>query len=193
LAYNFLQNGTNKFDYALVGDTSASIRHNIVTFDNAASGSVGVYAYDDNIKVSNNTFLSASGTAAAIDFIAAVKGNRLIENNYIEGFDGTGGTGIDFQSQSEGGCINRNNAHHNAGETDKGDMLLIDEDNETSLAASAIAKSGANTFANRYTYFAPLAAIQGEAYPTAARRDIGAVQHADPAGGGGGSCCIIGG
>jgi hypothetical protein len=58
-------------------------------------------------------------------------------------------------------------------------------DNET-LASTPFAKSGADTFANRATYFAPLDVgnVRGGAYPTALRLDKGAVQHADPAGGG---------
>ena len=59
-------------------------------------------------------------------------------------------------------------------------------DNET-LSATPFDKSGSDTFANRYTYFAPVDTgnVRGGAYPSAARRDKGAVQHVDPTGGGG--------
>ena len=66
-----------------------------------------------------------------------------------------------------------------------GEILYNDGDNE-SLGSSPFAKSGADTFANRFTYFAPndVGNVRGGAYPSGSRFDKGAVQHADPAGGG---------
>jgi hypothetical protein len=68
------------------------------------------------------------------------------------------------------------------------DIIQALGDNE-SLGSSPFAKSGADTFANRFTYFEPadVGNVRGGAHPSGCRLDKGAVQHADPAGGGGGT------
>lgn len=182
---NYLKNGTNQFTQAISCGSASKVERNIISVD---GGTNGIVLSIDSARAVHNTIFSAGGAGAGIAFSSAVKFNRVVENNYIEGFSGAGGDGIDFASISENGTIYRNNAFYGntADETNKtAGECLIDEDNQLALGASAIAKSGANTFANRFTYFAPLAVIQADAYPSGARLDIGAVQHADPAGGGG--------
>lgn len=180
--YNYLKNGeTSKFTSAIASTASsfgAKVYGNIISIDSSSKGIVDVR---DGTHVANNTIFSAAGTGVGIDFTTAAQFNRTIENNYIEGFSGVGGIGIDFDTFKEWATIYRNNAIYNCttAEANKpAGMFFVDADNQ-SLEATALAKSGADTFANRFTYFAPLAVIHGDAFPTGSRSDIGAVQHAE--------------
>ena len=79
--------------------------------------------------------------------------------NIVEGFSGAGGRGF---SRVSGNFLRHNAAYNN--ETDytvsdqhfHGPTVVSDPDNEV-LPSSGFAKSGSDTFANRLTYFAPLA------------------------------------
>lgn len=189
---NYIANGAVKKFTSVVSmqNIGAVVERNIISIDGTTSG---IALAPDYVSARHNTILSSNGTGEAIYFSNGAKFNRVVENNYIEGFSGAGGDGIDFDSISENGTIYRNNAFfNNTKPVSAGDEsgyvageLLIEADNQY-LEATALAKSGDNTFANRFIYFAPKAAIQGKAYPDGANLDIGAVQHADPAGGGGG-------
>jgi hypothetical protein len=115
----------------------------------------------------------------------------------IEGFTGGAAAGIEMTGMTSPLILYGHNAFYNNNNDiiNDGDKVFDLSANDESLGSSPFAKSGADTFANRFTYFAPanVGSVQGGAYPTGARLDKGAVQHTDPAGGGGGSCHIIGG
>ena len=77
----------------------------------------------------------------------------------VEGFSGTGGSGFNFFNATvplgmyEGNAAYNNTTNYaNVGDVGKRDNGT---DNEV-LSASPFAKSGADTFANRYVYFAPV-------------------------------------
>ena len=54
------------------------------------------------------------------------------------------------------------------------------------LGSSPFAKSGSDTFVNRFSFFEPndIGNVRCGAYPSGSRLDKGAVQHSDPASGG---------
>lgn len=157
---------------------------NIITIAGATDG---IQVSHDGTTIEHNSILSAGGSGQGI--IRA--GNRQSQNylnNLIEGFSGGGGIGIDLGAISENVVAYGHNAVHNcaaAYSIGSADFIIDLGDNE-SLGDSPFAKSGADTFANRFTYFAPLAVdnVQGGAYPSGSRLDKGAVQHAAAGGGG---------
>lgn len=180
VAHNYFANGVNEFIRCIFSSLPNVVaERNIIVLSGA---SLGIVFGGDACHAINNTILAVSCTGSGIYFSTAAKYNRIIENNYIEGFSGAGGEGIDFNSCAENGTIYRNNAFFNntANESNKvAGECLVDADNQ-SLGATGLAKSGANTFANRFTYFAPKVILHGDAYPAGANLDIGAVQHANP-------------
>lgn len=169
---------------------NARITRNIIVCSGAA---VGVYLRSATNLVEYNSILSSSGTGSGIETTAA--GDELdIIGNLIEGFSGSGGCGIETAGNSRIRLYTNNAFYNNA--THESIALLTDilqnlGDNE-SLGATPFAKSGSNTFANRFTYFAPADTgnVQNGGYPSGIRLDKGATQHADPAGGGGASQLI---
>ena len=65
-------------------------------------------------------------------------------------------------------------------------FALVDDNENLPVGVSPFDKNGSDTFANRFTFFAPVDTgnVRGGSYPSGSRIDKGAVQHADPAGGG---------
>jgi hypothetical protein len=187
VAWNYLKNdGTTDFVDALKPGTNTIVEHNIISIDGATVGIANTGSF--NIAWLHNSILASSGTGIGIEHSSGIGLSFSLVNNLVEGFSGGGGIGIQLATGTRQSAIYAGNAvYDNETEYDDGgktDYLLV-ADNET-LGASPFAKSGADTFANRFTYFAPVDTgnVQGGAYPAAARRDKGAVQHADPAGGG---------
>lgn len=188
----YFANGTNDFNAAIfMTSGQAFALYNILSLDGASNGIVVSDTYG---WIMHNSVLASSGTGSGI-YIDANWDMVGVWNNVAEGFSGTGGYGFEFGIVNKGGIFEGNAAYNNATNYDSSDEWILDgSDNET-LSASGFDKSGSDTFANRYTYFAPAdeGNMRNGAFPSGARRDKGAVQHADPAGGGGTSSFIIGG
>lgn len=188
VAWNYLKNdGTTDFVDAIKPGTVTIVEHNIISIDGATTGIAINNSF--NIAWLHNSVLSSSGTGIGIKHSSGIGLSFSLANNLVEGFSGAGGIGIQLASGTRqnpiyaGNAVYNNTTEYNDG--GKADYLLV-SDNET-LGASPFAKSGSDTFANRFTYFAPVDTgnVQGGAYPPGIRLDKGAVQHADPAGGGG--------
>lgn len=169
-------------------------RNNICSITGA---SIGIYSRDRSHVIEHNSILSAGGTGSGIELTSA-SDHGIIANNIIEGFSGTGGCGLKFASGGKVamlvGNAYYNNATHESGVSGAVNALDASPDNET-LSGTGFSKSGSDTFANRGTYFEPLAVgnVRGGSKPTVLRLDKGAVQHSDPAGGGGGGgFCPVG-
>ena len=118
-----------------------------------------------------NTILSAGGTGTGIEFTNSISQSSLyLYNNYIEGFSGAGGEGINMSYTTEGCGVYGQNACYNneTNYTFTSDTQLMLGDNEV-LTATGLVKSGADTFANRFTYFAPanVGNMQTGGYPQA--------------------------
>lgn len=183
----FKNDGTRDFTNAVVCNSTAGhhVHRCIFSIDGA---SVGVWVHDRSIFCHQNSFLSAAGTGTAISVEDnAAHFNVLILNNLIEGFSGAGGAGIKDGSAAALSYYGHNAFFNNTADYTIGALIAdIIGDNE-SLGSTPFAKSGADTFANRATYFEPndVGNVRGGAYDTLYRLDKGAIQHTDPAGGGG--------
>lgn len=186
----YFANGTNDFTYAIYcGHYSVRVARNIISLDGS---SVGI-ALSYSCAATHNSVLASNGTGTGILAQSGAYANR-ITNNLVEGFAGVGGVGIGYGANEE--CfLGGYNACYNNTDNISGNAIVNLGSDEDPLASSPFAKSGADTFANRFMYFAPVdvGSVQGGAYPSGCRLDKGAVQHADPAGGGGGGNWIIGG
>jgi len=152
---NYLKNGTaKKFSRAIqLYSNSMVALYNIVSIDGASWGIHTDYHYEYLIS---NSVLSAGGTGRGV----SCDGYGVsIYGNIVEGFSGAGGIGF---LRVSGNFLRHNAAYNN--ETDytvsdqhfHGPTVVSDPDNEV-LPSSGFAKSGSDTFANRLTYFAPLA------------------------------------
>lgn len=140
--------------------------------------------------VAHNSILGAAATGQGILLSSGGADGVWLLNNLIEGFSGTGGDGLEVGAGSRIGLYQGNAFYNNtAHETGVSGAVLLDGGDNETLSASPFAKSGANTFANRGTYFAPVDTgnVWGGAYPIELGLDKGAVQHAAVSAGGGGS------
>lgn len=133
-----------------------NVENNIISID---SSSDGIYASGGfPLHISGNTILSSLGTGEGINISGASSLISLyLVNNYIEGFSGVGGNGMAITASSAGSGIYGHNAYYNntTNETISFDSMYLLGDNET-LIATGLAKSGADTYANRFVYFAPV-------------------------------------
>lgn len=157
---NYLANGTNSFGSAIsLGNDFAIVEGNIISVGGSTNG---IYTNRRGHVIRGNSILSAGGTGRGIWFDSAFAEYCACENNLIEGFSGTGGYGIYIDavpwmlSISGNAIYNCTTAYNpsnltSAGNSDVGIVLQANE----SLSASPFAKSGSDTFANRFTYFAP--------------------------------------
>jgi hypothetical protein len=150
---NYISNaGTEEMDEAIVHGAGECVR-NIISIDGATDG---IKTTNHWTAVSNNSIFCTTGTGTGRGIW--MSGNKVVGvfGNLIEGFNGSGGIGIDASGSSTADPLVSNNAIYNcATNINAADHYSFSEDNE-SLGASPFAKSGANTFANRATYFAPV-------------------------------------
>lgn len=176
---NYFANATNDFTNA-VQVVSGLVLFNIFSID----GTTNAIVATGTSQVIGNSILCAGGSGTGIN---AGSGSHVIAGNIVEGF--TSGEGFDLNSTTAEHCLFAGNAAYNnaTNYANTGDaaLLITDGDNET-LSASPFAKSGANTFANRFTYFEPVdeGNVLGGAYPFGSNLDKGAVQKAAAVGGG---------
>lgn len=183
---NYLANGIKTFTAAIsIGATDVVLMRNIISI---AGTTKGINCTTGRGVVEHNSIFSAGGTGIGIEVPAASKLAANLRNNIVEGFSGAGGIGITIEAGTRNMIHYGHNAVYNCTtdyNVDDTEIIYPTGDNET-LIASPFAKSGADTFANRAVYFAPVDTgnVHGGAYPTELRLDKGAVQHADPAGGG---------
>jgi hypothetical protein len=170
--YNYIkQGGARTMRAGIRNDNGTnSIIENIISVDSSSDGIVLVGSAF-NGRVEGNTVLSSSGTGTGIEGSSASAANAASYlNNYVEGFSGAGGKGMDITATNRGPYIYGHNAAYNntANFNWASDAGLDLGDNE-SLSNSGLAKSGADTFANRFTYFAPAdeGNMQNGGYPQA--------------------------
>jgi len=144
----------------------------------------GIYCANYGAEVRNNSFLSSSGTGYGIRCVNA-SGIYKILSNVVEGFSGSGGKGISVEGASAGVQLYGSNAVYNC---ETAYSITVDDcnvgDNET-LSATPFAKSGSDSYSNRFTYFAPVDTgnVIGGSYPSGSNLDKGAVQSAASGGG----------
>ena len=178
----FTNGGTNKFSYAIqqinvTGDVQAI--GNVFSLD---STSIGIYSNSWGLgTVIGNSFLT-SGTGIGISVYGL--GSGPVINNLFEGFtDGIKRTGA--TSSWKMFAVTRQNAFYDCTNNINTDTDILFADDNENLVSSPFAKSGSDTFANRFTYFAPVDTgnvLTG--YPSGSNIAKGAVQPAASGGGG---------
>lgn len=173
----YFKNGAiQKFSAGIVANAAACVViNNIFSID---SNSIGIIS-DNACRVASNSVLGAGGTSVGIRFNDSSSFYGVVSNNIVEGVGGLG-----FDSISTSGIYTlKNNAAYNNGTNygNLGDQYPLDDDGDDNenLASSPFAKTGADTFANRFVYFAPrnVGNVRGGSYPTGSNLDKGAVQH----------------
>jgi hypothetical protein len=184
----FFEGPTNTFSNGMAiraAESNRTIWGNIITLK-ASSANDGIQCFggNANIIIAHNSILSSSGTGKGIYF--DTNGSVVVFNNLIEGFSGTGGIGIslnDWTTTMDNWAVANNAVFNCATAYDLDSDTVFTDDNE-SLGSTPFAKSGSNTFANRFVYFAPLDVdnVWGGAYP-GGNLDKGAVQHVSSGGG----------
>ena len=184
---NYLVNGANDFSVAIRTDFSTgSIAHNIISIDGASIGIETDGSGPYGIRIFNNSVLSDGGTGVGIQIDRVLAQGCF--NNLVEGFSGAGGGGIVVAAGAtvEDAHIMAHNAVYNCttNYSYSHSHFVLVNDNE-SVSVSPFAKSGADTFANRFAHFAPVDTgnVYGGAYPSGSNHDKGAVQHAAGPGG----------
>lgn len=156
----FKQGISNTFNACIYNSgNNSNVSRNIMSLDGGSDG-ITFASNGFGAVVSHNSILSSSGTGSGIKQSGNTI-NMTFHSNLIEGFSGTGGYGLDintggswYQNMCRQNAFYNNSTHH----TTLSNIKWMDwdfEDNET-LGASPFAKSGSDTFANRFTYFAPV-------------------------------------
>lgn len=159
IAFNYIRAAGRDFRRGIsCSQAECTIIGNIISCG-ASSSSDGIWVDDNHLMptIIGNTVLSSSGTGVGIEVGDSNSGVMMtVLNNYVEGFSGTGGIGYDINASSVmGASIGHNAAYNNSTNYSISHETLYElGDNET-LSATGLAKSGSDTYANRFTYFAP--------------------------------------
>jgi hypothetical protein len=156
---NYFKFGTNRNFTTALQNTATGIQiceRN--TFSVGTSGSALLINGTGMRFVSNSILANGSNGAGIVLNSITRSVNMAIENNVIEGFSDPGGRGISFINTTSvplryahNACFNNETNYHQIGDA----IAIEDIDNEV-LTASPFAKTGADTFANRFAYFAPV-------------------------------------
>ena len=194
ITHNYFANGTNNFTQAIYASTAGNyVAWNIISIDEASDGiNYAPSSGDGSTIVEHNSVFSNGGTGKGIESGWTIQATHCeVLSNIVAGFSGAGGVGIEYAGSDRAMLIANNAVSDDCTieYSQTGDLAYdaSDNSNET-LTADPFKKSGADTFANRASYFEPddIGSLHGGGFPSAIRFDKGAVQHADPAGGGGG-------
>lgn len=108
---NFLENGpTNNF---VIGIQAITANDCLVIGNVIKMGSTGdgIWNQDHDLAVINNTIYANGSTGTGIDLETGGFRNRIVINNYVEGFSGVGGQGYDYNTTS--GIISLHNKAYN--------------------------------------------------------------------------------
>jgi hypothetical protein len=148
-----LESGSRTMQYGIRNTgTNNHYLYNIVTMDGTGTAMSNSQAY---VNIVGNTFFqnsAGSGTGIHLTAIAA-SGSSLVGNNYVEGFS----VAYQFDGSSGATFVFAGNAVHNNTTVHAGaNESYIDLGSNETLTNSGIAKSGSNTYANRFTYFKPV-------------------------------------
>jgi len=156
-----------------------TVHHNIIHVSPANNGihkpggAAGVGIFNNSIlgdAVNNGSGIHITGDGNA----------DAVFNNLIEGFSGSSGNGIYFANLDSNKMMTGHNsvfncttAFYQAGLSGFAPLGLDEE----TLGVTPFAKSGADTFANRFEYFSPVATGNVSAgYPTGSNEYRGAIQ-----------------
>lgn len=152
-----------------------------------ATGTSGLYINGNGVRASGNTIFGTSGTGRGIN--VADKAGLVITNNIIEGFSGSGGTGITFNAAAVCALYHSNAFYNNATNVSGTPKVAGVTGNNDTLAASPFV-DGAN---GDFDINGTVAGVTEDAWPssylglasTSPKADKGAVQAGAGSGGGG--------
>ena len=162
-AYNYFEVESATASDNVIQITNGVALNNIISL-NTTTDCNGIKTNGSTDIVDGNSILNkAAGTGSGIYMNSAVV---VCVNNLVEGFSGTGGVGIEVPSGGVAIHYSNNAVYDCDTEETLTGEVGYDADNETPLSASPFAKTGSDTFANRYAYFAPVDTdnVHGGAY-----------------------------
>lgn len=178
----FYNSGTRTPSSCIDADSSSNyiyVHNNIFHLDSTTHGVNGNSANLVFLSFCNNTCLT-SGTGDAVKWSHGSY-SSIVEDNIFEGWN----TAVNFDNSDNRFGASLSNNHFYDNSTDIGSTtyttFIITEDNFLSSAESVLAKTGSPTFANRFSYFAPIGDAIGNA--SNGNSDIGAVKGAGSSGG----------
>lgn len=155
--------------------------NNIISCGSGTNNGINV-GFDITNVVGNSILTTGSGTGIVV---SSASDRCVIVNNLIEV---ASGTGVNVNSNCK--LIYRNNAVYVSGAgtayNNSGLDALIGGGTNATLTATPFAKSGSDTDANRFVYYAPVDAnsnVFKAAYVSGMNMDLGAVQDGAAAGG----------
>jgi len=113
-----------------------------------AGSAIGIQLDAAACRVVNNTLYATTGTGTAIKSTVWFANVQTIENNYIEGFSGVGGVGINTESDvfGDGGYIVRNNKYYNNTTNESLSGLNVIYENNAAVGSSALTNPGTGDF-----------------------------------------------
>ena len=181
----YFKNETKSFTNAVTISGLRICLRNIISLSGNSNGIYSGSTYAPVIQ-SNSIFNTAagSGTGKGIRGYASQYAPMIIANNIVEGFS------VNYDPIATVPLYSMfGNAAFNGGTnygTEMPGWIGLDTPDNEVLGSTGFAKSGSDTFANRFAYFAPLDVgnVRGGSWPVGCRLDKGAVQHADAGGGG---------
>jgi len=143
-----------------------------------AAGRSGIHANGAGVRVDGNTIFCVSGTGRGINVNAVA--NIAIVNNIIEGFSGSGGTGITFNAAAVCALYHSNAFYNNATNVSGAPKVAGVTGNNDTLAASPFVDAANGDFDINGT----VAGVTEDAWPssflglasTSPKADKGAVQ-----------------
>jgi hypothetical protein len=159
IANNYFRFGSTRNFTNAVKTTSTGLvvcERNI--FSMGTSGTA-VFVDATGLRMISNSVLANGSTGAGVVLNSIARaGNLVVVNNIIEGFSGSGGRGFSWINTTTVPLqYSHNAAYNNATNYHQvGDFSAVEDIDNEVLSASPFAKSGSDTFANRYVYFAPV-------------------------------------
>jgi hypothetical protein len=156
----YKQGASRVVDRAISASRGSSMVNNMISI---SAGSYGCYHAEREVRSIGNTIIGnqggTGGTNAGIYVPSSTTGmGWAAVNNYIEGFNGTGGSGIEVAVNSTSVAVYGGNAFFNntANETISDEHKHDLGGNESYTTTGGVALSGDNTWALRNTYYAPV-------------------------------------
>ena len=176
----YFEQGAENFSYCIdLQQGSNFIAFNVFKLSGA---SIGIKIRRNASIVQNNTVYSSAGTGKGID-MQDDTWNAIVMNNYVEGFSGAGGVGIEIDDRIS--LLQSNRWYNNTTHLSDGGWILNNVDN-TSVASSALTNPGGGDFSVGTDLKAGAWPSDFNGSNTDQFMDIGAAQREEPAGGGGG-------
>jgi len=171
---NFIN--TSSASGILLSSAHNTVSRNIIATNAVGTDAIVVSFYNQSV-FGNSILSTVASTSAGINFDAGTHRDCMIHDNLIEGFNGVGGSGIDFGGAGQHVTSYANNAFHDNTDDEINPCdINFQEGQDYDMPASPFLKDGAVTFANRFNYFKPAIPVRGRSFPNGCRFDRGAVQ-----------------